>query len=214
MAYSKEQWARAKFLFGLGTALSEIEKDCGISKGQISKRSTREGWEKETEAKKLKSEILEFEAEKETLEKKKETLRVKKETITRKMALTLSDFEITILDEVVTSEAGIKSLITSTQSLAMIRANEMLSRGTKTTLMKVGQYDSKGNRTGETYEPFETNLEPADLRNTIEAVDKASITLGINQRHAPKMEISNTNAQQNNDNSVKTIVYEVVGANG
>lgn len=203
MAYSKEQWARAKFLFELGWKLRDIESDSGISNGQISKKATKEGWKKEADKQAIKAEIVEFERDNEAKRKQKEAL-------VNKMASTFDDFEIIILDELVTSEVNLKNLITSTQSLAMIRANEMLARGKKTTLMKVGQYDSKGNRSGETYEPFETDLDPSDIRNTIEAVDKASITLGINQRHAPKMEISNTNAQQNNDNSVKTIVFKKI----
>jgi len=36
-------------------------------------------------------------------------------------------------------------------------------------------------------------LTPRDLKESMEAVDKASVTLNVNQRHAPKTEIKNTN---------------------
>ena len=41
-----------------------------------------------------------------------------------------------------------------------------------------------------------------DLKHLVDAVDKASITLKVSDRHAPKTEINNTNATQNN-NSLK-----------
>lgn len=189
MAYSKEQWARAKFLFELGWTLREIENDCGISNGQIAKRSNREGWEKEAGKQALKSEIVEF-------EKKSAELGSKKEALIKRVS-SLDQFEITILDELVTKEAELKSLVFSAQTLAVVRANQALTKGTKTSLMKVGQYDSKGNRIGETYEAYETDLDASDIRNTVEAIDKASVTLGLSQRHA-KTEVNLTAAQQVN----------------
>jgi transcriptional regulator with XRE-family HTH domain len=37
-----------------------------------------------------------------------------------------------------------------------------------------------------------------DLKDLVDAVDKAAITLKVADRHAPKVEVNNTNAQQNN----------------
>jgi len=44
--------------------------------------------------------------------------------------------------------------------------------------------------------------EPQDLRHLVEANDKLSITLKVNDRHAAKTEIINTNATQNNTKRV------------
>jgi transposase len=41
--------------------------------------------------------------------------------------------------------------------------------------------------------------EPQDLKHLVEANDKLAITLKVADRHAPKTEINNTNAQQNNN---------------
>lgn len=42
-------------------------------------------------------------------------------------------------------------------------------------------------------------LNTSDLKNLSDTIDKASITLGVNQRHAnSQVQINNTNAQQNN----------------
>ena len=41
---------------------------------------------------------------------------------------------------------------------------------------------------------------PNDIKTIIEASDKASLTLGVNQRHAnSQINVTNTNAQQNNN---------------
>ena len=46
----------------------------------------------------------------------------------------------------------------------------------------------------------ERELNTADLKNLADTVDKASITLGVNQRHASsQVTVNNTNAQQNNN---------------
>ncbi len=41
-----------------------------------------------------------------------------------------------------------------------------------------------------------------DLRHLVEANDKLSVTLKVNDRFAPKTEINNNNAQQNNHNEI------------
>jgi len=200
MAYSQAQWNRAKFLFELGYSLRDIEEDCSISMGQIGKRSRKEEWKKDTEKQAIKSEIVEF-------DKKKDTLQRENDTLVSKVA-TLSDFEITILSEKIVEETGIKSLITNTQALAVIRANEQLTRNTKTVMLKERQYSSEGVPIGEEYTPYQVPLDSTDIKNNVDSVDKASITLKVSDRHAPKTEIVNTNAQQNNNQKSITVKYE------
>lgn len=50
-----------------------------------------------------------------------------------------------------------------------------------------------------------------DLKAIVELSDKASITLKVNERHAPKQDINLTNAQQNNENT--QIVFKRIGSN-
>ena len=47
-----------------------------------------------------------------------------------------------------------------------------------------------------------------DLKAIVELSDRASITLKVNERFAPKQDINLTNAQQNNENKVIKVVYE------
>lgn len=189
MAYSPEQWERAKILFELETPLSEIEEKTGISKSQISKKSNKEKWGKETKRKQIKSDIVGFEKKKETLEKEKETL--------INDVASLSKFEITILSDVIENELGKKSLLFSTSMLALARCNQQLTKGKKQSIVKVKTYSSEGRPDGETVEVVDIDLSPTDIKESAETVDKISLTLGINQRHA-NIKIDNTNATQNN----------------
>lgn len=201
MAYSKEQWEKAKALFILGYSLNDISDDTGISKGQISKKSKKEEWEKETSKITLKSDIVEF-------DKKKETLEREKETITKRLA-TLDDYQVTVLQEKMEEEGAslARSLVFNTATLALIRNNELLTKNKKTVMMKSGEYVD-GKKVSDTYEPYEVDLSPSDTREIIESTDKASLTLGVNQRHAPKVEVNNTNAQQTNNQKVIEVKYE------
>jgi len=44
--------------------------------------------------------------------------------------------------------------------------------------------------------------EPQDMKHLVDANDKLSITMKVSERHAPKTEITNTNATQNNTKRV------------
>lgn len=52
-------------------------------------------------------------------------------------------------------------------------------------------------------------LEPLDHKHAQDAIDRASLTLKVNPRHAQSI-INNTNALQNNDNKEITRVFHVV----
>lgn len=92
--------------------------------------------------------------------------------------------------------------IYETQSLAVQRVKELLTNNKKNVAMKLknGDFD--------VIEQVEVDLSPQDLQTCIDGIDKASITLKVNERHAPKQDINLTNAQQNNENKVIKVVYE------
>jgi len=43
-------WTKAKMMFEFGSSLSEIQKETGISKGSVSKKAKKDGWEKAEKA--------------------------------------------------------------------------------------------------------------------------------------------------------------------
>lgn len=86
-------------------------------------------------------------------------------------------------------------IVQNASQLAVIRSTEQLSKNTKKAMTKVKQYNDGGQVCGESIELYEIELDSADIKNHVDSIDKASITLGVSQRHA-KTEINNTNAMQ------------------
>lgn len=191
MAYSQEQWSEAKFLWELDKPLSYIVEKTGISKGQISKKSNKEQWKKETEGNTLKSEIKAFEKEKETFKQK--------ETDLIKRVSNLEEYQITILDDLIQEELGNKSLLFSTANLSLIRKNQMLTKNTKTVLSKVDYFDDEGKKIKTDMEAIEVPLSPNDYKTLDEGIDKNAVTLEIAPRHSNNQ--INVNTQNNIQNN-------------
>ena len=192
MAYSQEQWSEAKFLWELDKPLSYIVEKTGISKGQISKKSNKEQWKKETEGNTLKSEIKAFEKEKETFKQK--------ETDLIKRVSNLEEYQITILDDLIQEELGNKSLLFSTANLSLIRKNQLLTKNTKQVIAYETIYSDNGKPISKTPIAVDVELEPNDLKTIDDGIDKNAISLELAQRH------SNSQVQINNSNAVQTIV--------
>ena len=195
MAYSKEQWKEAKFLWELDKPLSYIVEKTGISKAQISKKSNKEEWKKETKGNMLKPLIKEYDKEKETLE-------AKGNDIISKLC-TLEDYEITLLDKVIQDETGNKSLLFSTVNLSLIRKNQMLTKNTKTVLSKVDYFNDEGKKIKTDMEAIEVPLSPYDYKTLDEGIDKNAVTLELAPRHSnSQVNISNNNLSQTNIKSL------------
>lgn len=188
MAHSKELWLKVKSLFEMGYSLDDIVLDTGISKGSISKRATKDKWEK-NKTKLLKDDIVDWEKENETKTKQKETL-------VSKLA-ELSDFDITVMSEKVMEETRLKTLITSTSSLALIRTNQMLK--SNKTYEKINRGDGV-----QDFMPRELNS--MDLKNCVESIDKASITLNVNPRFNPTTAIQINNNDKPIEDKKVTII--------
>jgi hypothetical protein len=189
MAIDKEIWNKAKALFEQGLSLSQIELETNINKTSISKQAKKENWEK--------AKIQQLKADIKAIDKEKSTLDVKINTAVEKLSK-LSDFDITILEEQIQDETGIKSLVFSTANLAIIRANQMLTKNTKTIMSKVDYFED-GKKIKSDYEEKEIPLSMTDYKDSMELTDKASITLGINPRHAnTNIKVDNNNTQENN----------------
>lgn len=197
MAYSPEQWRRAKFLFELGHSLREIEADCKISSGQIGKMSRKEQWKKDTNKQQIKSDIM-------ALDKKKDTLDREKDTLLNKIA-TLDDFEITILDEKTTVD-GVKGFVLSTATLSLIRKNQMLTKNKKQVVEYETTYSDDGKPLQKTPIVVDMELSPSDLKSLDEGIDKNAITLDVAPRHASNQ----VNIQNNQSVEPVKIIREII----
>lgn len=102
----------------------------------------------------------------------------------------LSDEEMTAIANTAQNEAFSKGLIYNATQLNLVRTMEYLSKNQKLEKINVG--DGVQN-----FEPV--GLGSLDYKNAQEAIDKASITLGINPRHAnTNIKVDNNNIQENN----------------
>lgn len=105
----------------------------------------------------------------------------------------LSDEEMTAISITAQNEAFNKGLITNATQLNLVRTMEYLSNNKK--LEKVGL--------GDGVQGFETvGLGADDFKQCQDTIDKASITLGVNQRHASSAVINNANVQQEVNNKM------------
>lgn len=184
MAISEDIWKKAKFYFESGKSLTYINDETGISRGQISKKAKIEKWEKGNKKKQLKADIVDF-------EKKNETILQEKETLVYKLA-ELEDYEITLMNELVYEETKKASLVNSTSMLALIRTNQLLTKNKTYEKINIGDGVQQ-------FEPRELN--PMDLKNIGDTIDKLSITTNVNERHA-KSSIEVNNAIQHNTKRV------------
>ena len=199
MAYSKEIWDKAKVLYEMGKSLKYIAYELDIKNHTtITKKANAKGWIK-NKIQGLKSDIKAFDNENSTLVEKKEKL-------VEKIAQ-LDDFEITILDDAILDETKKRSILFSTANLSLIRKNQMLTKNKKTVLSKVDYFDDNGKKIKSEMEETEVPLTPNDYKTLDEGIDKNAISLDLAPRHAPKSEINNTNAQQNNEKTIK-VIYE------
>ncbi|MCK9532616.1 MAG: hypothetical protein M0R77_19180 [Gammaproteobacteria bacterium] len=190
MAINQDLWDKAKSLYELGVPYEQITKATGIPKGTISKKVNKENWQKETEKLAIKDDVIAF-------EKKKETLELQKETIIKQVS-NLNDYQITVLDKMIEKEIGHQSMVFNTATLSLIRKNQMLERNKKTITLRSKIADKENGSYTEVIELVEVPLNANDYKTLDEGIDKNAITLEVAPRHAPKIEVTNTNAQQNN----------------
>lgn len=93
---------------------------------------------------------------------------------------TLSTQKINTLDEVADEAIRLKKLVYGFQEKAIKKASEIL----------------------------EITETAQDIKHLVDAVDKASITLKVSDRFAPKQDINLTNAQQNNETKTINVTYD------
>lgn len=167
MAISQDLWNKAKEYFEAGLSLTDIVDRTGISKSQISKKATKENWEKGNEKKQLISQAVEVAIKKETL----------KETA------------LEVHNELVNEQLRLKSLVFKATEKIIKKATDILDNNKVVDRVSVGDGVQQ-------FEPRELNT--TDLKNLSDTIDKASITLGVNQRH------SNSQINVNTQNNIQT----------
>lgn len=111
----------------------------------------------------------------------------------------LSDAEKNAYTELLLEEAQNKNLVMNASQLLITKVIDKLNDGTKLEKVAVGNGIQQLETVG---------LGSSDYKNYADTIDKASVTMGVNERHAPKQNINL--AQQNiGEQNNEIIGYEV-----
>lgn len=102
--------------------------------------------------------------------------------------------------EIVTTQVAINRDLEDASYQEVTSINKEVTKLTKYTNLVNKVQEKALNKADTMLDQIDT---PFDLKTIVDAVDKASITLKVSDRHAPKIDINNTNAQQNNDKVIK-----------
>ena len=105
---------------------------------------------------------------------------------------TLNETALSVHNEIVDEQLRRRNLVFNASEKLLVKATEMIKKGQTVDKISVGARIQQ-------IEPRE--LDSSDLKNLADTIDKASLTLGVNQRHSnSQVNIQNTNATQVNNN--------------
>ena len=110
-------------------------------------------------------------------------------------------------DQEVNRQARQLGLIHDVAELALTRSMQMLQANKKQVMLKTAVM-MDGKKIDEQYTPYEVQLEAQDIKHLVEATDKVSLTVGINERHAPKIDLTQNQAQQIEAPTINIILDE------
>ncbi len=182
---SKEQWERLKADYVTGAyTLEMLAKKYGVSRQAINNRAKKEQW------KKIK---IEETAELVELEKVDKTLQRKVDEVANFTKTNPKN-----LKEAIGEIADYQEYIHSLQLMAAEKLKETLIDG------KVEEIATISGEMGE-IRVVERKLNPRELKNLVEAIDKAGQTLGVVPRFGQQVNIQNNQMIEN-----KTIKVEFV----
>jgi len=168
MAIKQEIWDKAKLLFEHGKPLNEIVKETGINKSTVSKKSKSESWVK-------------FDNKSTLVLNEVDTI-IKQNEINQQKS-TLNPSELNFHEQEVANILRRENLVYGATEKALAKIDKALDK-------KYIVKDEEGNETEE-----EVEYSAKDMKDYIDGIDKASITLGVNQRHANSQVVVNN---QNN----------------
>ena len=201
MAYSQEQWLKAKGFFEAGKSLSYISKKTGIGRTTISDKSKEEKWQKgktEQQTKQLKPLIVENEV------RIQETNRINR-TITEQLVKSnFEDYQIDILEELVRDELKQKSILFTGLNMAMIRATQKLQSNKKIEMLKVREGFGNGVSV-ESYQEVESDLSSSDIQDYTNTLIKAGQGLGLIEKDGSNINVNTQNNIQQNNNIPLTL---------
>lgn len=118
-----------------------------------------------------------------------------------------SEYQSKCFDEEVNDQLRRANLVFNATEKILQLSSSMAEKNSKQVVMKVKEY-SKENGSSESLDKIDVELDSSDLKNLADTVDKASLTLGVNQRHSSQQ--INVNTQNNNTLQHSELNQEIV----
>lgn len=170
---TKYNWEDIKKHYEAGMSQAEIVLNFECPKSSLSEKINKEGWTQNEQVKAYIKGSIEVNEQKSNLIE--QDVRI-----------------VEIADSIVDEHSRRRNLVFNATELLVKRATTMIKENKTTDKISVGAGIQQ-------IEPRE--LDSSDLKNLADTIDKASITLGVNQRHSnSQVNIQNTNAVQANNN--------------
>ena len=180
---TKYNWEDIKKHYEAGMSQAEIVLNFECPKSSLSEKINKEGWTQNEQVKAYIKGSIEVNEQKSNLIE--QDVRI-----------------VEIADSIVDEHSRRRNLVFNATELLVKRATTMIKENKTTDKISVGAGIQQ-------IEPRE--LDSSDLKNLADTIDKASITLGVNQRHSnSQVNIQNTNATQNNIEINKEIVLKTL----
>lgn len=105
-----------------------------------------------------------------------------------------SEYQSFTFDKEVNEQLRLKQIVFNASEKLLVKATQMIDKNQTVDKVNVGAGIQQ-------IEPRE--LDSSDLKNLADTIDKASVTLGVNQRHSnSQVQINNSNNQQTNIKSL------------
>lgn len=170
---TKYNWEDIKKHYEAGMSQAEIVLNFECPKSSLSERINKEGWVQNEQVKAYIKGSIEVNEQKANLIE--QDVRI-----------------VEIADSIVDEHSRRRNLVFNATELLVKRATTMIKENKTTDKISVGAGIQQ-------IEPRE--LDSSDLKNLADTIDKASLTMGVNQRHSnSQVNIQNTNAVQTNNN--------------
>lgn len=122
----------------------------------------------------------------------------------------LNEFEKNEYDKLLLTEAQSSNLVMNAAQLLVNKMTDSIKKGSTQRVLKTKVYDGEGKVIGE--EPFPVDVPHGanDHKSYAEALDKVSVTLGINNRFStsPQVAIQNNQTIENNNTQMTKEEYE------
>lgn len=188
MAYTQDQWLKAKGLYEAGEDPQTIADRLGFkSRDTVYKRAKKEDWEKDK--------ILQEKAEILGLERENSTISEKNSTMLEKIS-TMESYQIDILKDLVEDATKSKSIIFTGLNMAAIRATQQLQKNTKREMIKVKEGFGAG-VSKEYFEEIESELNANDIKAHTETLVKVGQGVGLIEKDGSSVTVNTQNNQLN-----------------